>query len=622
MVAALCAAVVIPAGAQGATTRRAARAAAATAHGTILRGRVSAGGRAARGFTVTAWRPGGRSARLIARATTSVGGAFALRLPQRRAGTLYLTAHPRRRPALTLLTLLTSATAPRAVIDERTTVAGAFAAARFVQGKTILGRAPGLPNAFATAATLINPASGAVAHPLATPPNGSETTTLATLDTLADAVSGCFRGSDPGCRHLRAAAGGTPDVVGAVAGVARAPYRSVSRIFALATARTFHPRLKSPPAAWTLSLLHTGGGLDGPGRIAFNAHGDAWVTNNFTGPGTQAGLGVTVLGPTGRPIDGSPVHGGGVEGAWWGMAIDRRGHAWVSSYVGADTDSDFTGTSFQGGDAVSEFAASGVPISPASGYTAGGLRAPQGIAVDRFGNVWIADHGGNAVTEYPGGDPARARMITGGGIYKPFAIEADAHGNIWVDNGALSSTPGSLTRIDQAGTPTGPIAGGMSSPQGLAIDREGDVWAAQFTRASIARVTPNAPVGSSRSPGGADMSLFTTVSMRGPWGVAIDGNDNVWVAGFLGETLTELCGTARQDCPAGARTGTAISPAAGYSNGGLEHVTSVQVDESGDVWLANNWHSIVPISGGNSLVEFIGLAGPVRTPLIGPPQSP
>ena len=63
----------------------------------------------------------------------------------------------------------------------------------------------------------------------------------------------------------------------------------------------------------------------------------------------------------------------------------------------------------------------------------------------------------------------------------------------------------------------------------------------------------------------------------------------------------------------------------GYTNGGIQHVTAVQVDPAGGVWVANNWSDQSPMStpvGGDGLVQFIGLAAPVRTPLAGPPVRP
>ena len=70
-------------------------------------------------------------------------------------------------------------------------------------------------------------------------------------------------------------------------------------------------------------------------------------------------------------------------------------------------------------------------------------------------------------------------------------------------------------------------------------------------------------------------------------------------------------------------TGHPITPATGYGFDGLVRNTGVQIDPSGNVWVANNWKSY-PFPGRNpggyQMVVFIGLAGPPRTPLIGPPR--
>ena len=77
------------------------------------------------------------------------------------------------------------------------------------------------------------------------------------------------------------------------------------------------------------------------------------------------------------------------------------------------------------------------------------------------------------------------------------------------------------------------------------------------------------------------------------------------------------------NCPPGAKTGDAISPRqTGFlTDAGLQ-LTAVQVDQSGNVWLANNWRRVAPTVGGDGLVELIGAAPPVATPMIGPPVAP
>jgi len=51
--------------------------------------------------------------------------------------------------------------------------------------------------------------------------------------------------------------------------------------------------------------------------------------------------------------------------------------------------------------------------------------------------------------------------------------------------------------------------------------------------------------------------------------------------------------------------------------------TAVQIDPSGNVWLTNNWEifAVPQNPGGKELVVFIGLAKPVKAPLIGTPQK-
>ena len=46
---------------------------------------------------------------------------------------------------------------------------------------------------------------------------------------------------------------------------------------------------------------------------------------------------------------------------------------------------------------------------------------------------------------------------------------------------------------------------------------------------------------------------------------------------------------------------------------------------AGNVWMVNNWSDGTPLAnfvGGSGLIQFVGLAAPVRTPIVGPPQRP
>jgi len=122
-------------------------------------------------------------------------------------------------------------------------------------------------------------------------------------------------------------------------------------------------------------------------------------------------------------------------------------------------------------------------------------------------------------------------------------------------------------------------------------------------------------------------------TINGPWGIAIDGNDNVWVANAMGHSVTQLCGARPENCPPGTKTGDPISPPGGHFDG-LQIITDVAIDPAGNVWVANNWDrpdegfkkvpqpALSTRFGGNGTVVFFGLAKPVKTPLIGPMRTP
>jgi hypothetical protein len=53
--------------------------------------------------------------------------------------------------------------------------------------------------------------------------------------------------------------------------------------------------------------------------------------------------------------------------------------------------------------------------------------------------------------------------------------------------------------------------------------------------------------------------------------------------------IVELCGFRTENCPAGMKTGDAISPPGGYVGGGLQMQVDVGIGPAGDVWVTNNW---------------------------------
>src|SRR5271165_4860531 len=49
-------------------------------------------------------------------------------------------------------------------------------------------------------------------------------------------------------------------------------------------------------------------------------------------------------------------------------------------------------------------------------------------------------------------------------------------------------------------------------------------------------------------------SPFKSGGLPGPWAVAVDGNDNIWISNFAAASspIVELCGVRTEHCPPGA----------------------------------------------------------------------
>lgn len=135
----------------------------------------------------------------------------------------------------------------------------------------------------------------------------------------------------------------------------------------------------------------------------------------------------------------------------------------------------------------------------------------------------------------------------------------------------------------------------------------GNVWSANYGGDSVSLVSNAGTVISSGYTGGG---------LDQPGGIAVDGSGTVWVDNYHGRSFTELAGAAS------TAPGAILSPSSGFgTQAGLVEPYGIAIDASGNVWISN--FATVPASGQRgTITEFVGLAIPVKTPLVGPAQIP
>jgi streptogramin lyase len=627
------------------------------------------------GSTVTLFAAGTGTPAQLAQGKTDDKGAFKLtygNIPAdsvlyviAKGGTPQAAADKKPNDAIALLAVL-GGTPPRSVVvNEFSNIASVWTSAQFLKGDVLSGTKLGLRIAAGNVTNLVDLETGGLGPVIQDPLNSSQTMALATFNTLANLLAGCItRVQGDACDKFFAAAtppGGTAptDTLTAAQNIARNPSNQAQKLFTLldafypvpAGARwrpvPFIPYLNFAPGAWTLSLVYAGGGLNSLGGIAIDGEGNMWADDNFLvgaqstiysgfgGPGfgiaisaddkvwatSLAAKNISVFDrKTGKPL--SPETGysfGGQLGTMQGIITTPNGDVWAldngkSQIVylpkGDATKGRILGRTVNG--------------KPVDGTLQ--VKMPFHLAVDQQDRIWVTNSGSNTVTRFPASDPGKAEEITVG--FAPRAVAIDSLGNAWVAN--TVGHPDTKEKLALVETKLKSWVEGLVEDSASKADADAKMWIDLF---ELLVKYPGGDVSLVRPDGTVLPPFDAGKSINGPWGIAIDGNDNVWVANAMGHSVTQLCGARPENCPPGAKTGDPISPQGGHFDG-LQIITDVAIDPAGNVWVANNWDrpdegfkkvpqpALSTRFGGNGTVVFFGLAKPVKTPLVGPMRTP
>ena len=633
-----------------------------------IEGQVQASGAPLANSTVTLWQASDGAPRQLAQTKAGSDGRFEVNSQENPGADaiLYLVskggaaASGSENAANAMLLVLSSAPPPNVVINELTTVASVFTTARFIKGESISGNPLGLRIAAGNVPNLVDPVTGSWGKVLLDPINITQSTTLANLNTLGDLLAAFTRvaNNDWRDRFLKAATpigGATPkNTVEAIAAIARAPWVNAKALYTLfdeaypqpsdggRRKAPFLPYLAYAPPDFALMLSFAGGGLYAPGKFVFDASGNLWSGVNWM-PGSQSGVTDNIGGGTVKfSSNGTALSpavtgftGMGVDGVGWGTGVTPD-KVWVTSFNGKIGLFDFEGR----------------PIGSESDFPmAGKVGGLQGVGVAANGDVWIADATKNQMLYFPGGRVKDGRLVQVEGLKSPFGVAIDAQNRVWVSN-AQSDTVVRFPADDPSKAQS--FRAGIAV-RGIALDSKGNLWVA--SNLSLGFPPPKIPDGVSimrqfqlagehmlkamqehpgKTSGAVNMIRpdgtqpapmgFTGNGINVPWGISIDGNDDVWVANFWGRGVVLMAGAEPKGYSQGTKPGDVLHV---FTGGTIQMLTDVAIDPAGNVWAANNWdnpeaavygkvaHAISTWGGGSGFTIIYGVASPVKTPLMG-----
>jgi sugar lactone lactonase YvrE len=191
------------------------------------------------------------------------------------------------------------------------------------------------------------------------------------------------------------------------------------------------------------------------------------------------------------------------------------------------------------------------------------FRHPEGVAVDRTGNIYVADVENQTI-----------RKITSEGIVSTLAGLADTDGS----------------SVDGIGNNAR-----FFFPSGVAVDANGNVYVAEWGGHTIRKITPEGLVstlaGSAGSPGSFD-GVGNSARFQNPAGVALDDGGNLYVADEGNHTIRKITATGFVSTLAGQPGH--VGNLDGVGNDALfQYPVAVALDGAGNIYVAQPYtHTI------------------------------
>jgi sugar lactone lactonase YvrE len=232
-----------------------------------------------------------------------------------------------------------------------------------------------------------------------------------------------------------------------------------------------------------------------------DAAGNFWVASHSGN--TVSEYLSTSLAASGTPHAAVTISGAALNGPD-GLAFDPAGNLWVANASG-NTIVEYT---------AEQLAGSGNP-APAVVISGGALSAPARLSFDASGDLWVPNQGANTVVEFSGAQLGAGGSLTpvislsadSGSLDAPDALAFDTNGDLWVANRSNSTiaeySPGQLL-AGGAVTPSGvlSVAGGGVTLAALAFDNSGDLWTLSTTTAQLFEFTADQVIAAgSEAPG-------------------------------------------------------------------------------------------------------------------------
>lgn len=326
--------------------------------------------------------------------------------------------------------------------------------------------------------------------------------------------------------------------------------------------------------------------LMGPATIAFDREGNLYIAEqlgNRVRKVNRKGIITTIAGDgTGKWVrDGVPATQSSLV-APNGLAFDKQGNLYVSEFMGQRV------RKISPNGTITTVAGNGKTASTGDGGPAinASLNAPTGLAIDSDGNLFVAEIIGYKVRKI---DTAGIISTVADNMNGPSGLAIDPQGNLWIaEHFAMN-----LRKLDTRGTLT-------TLPQkidayNLAFDSAANLHASQEQVGVISRVNTGTEISGQSVSGlvvvaGTPQSPATTgvadqTALKMPAGIARDSQGNVYIAEIMGNRIRKVDAQGLMTTFAGTGNRGFSGDGGPATSADLEGPGSVGFDDKGNMYI-------------------------------------
>ncbi len=330
--------------------------------------------------------------------------------------------------------------------------------------------------------------------------------------------------------------------------------------------------------------------LDSPDSVAVDAAGNLYIAdtqNNVIRKVDPSGIITTVAGngTEGYSGDGGPATGAELARPY-GVAVDAAGNLYIADMMNnviRKVDANGVITTIAG-NGYCKYPYPKYLVGNSGGYSGDGglatkaeLDAPEAVAVDASGNLYIADtynhrirkvDTSGTITTVAGNGQGNALLggysgdggpVTGAELAQPVGVAVDAAGNLYIadlnnnrirkvdPSGIITTVAGGGTILGYSSNPE-PATSAEIAPFGMAMDAAGNLYITDGFQCIRKMDTTTGAIttvaGNVNNPGySGDGGPATGAELNSPTGVAVDASGNIYIADQNNNRIREVKAT-------------------------------------------------------------------------------